>query len=70
MDRVVDVLGNSLVWWLVLTADSQPHIAFVPLNKPAVTFDRVGKVGDEQNGGKKKEKWNGVSCRTLHGVDL
>lgn len=60
MDGVVDVLGNSLVWWLVLTADRQPHIAFVPFNKPAVTFDRVGKVGDEQNGGKKKEKWSRV----------
>lgn len=70
MDRVVDVLGNSLIWWLVLTADGQPHIPFVPFNKPAVTFDRVGKVGDEQNGGKTKENWNGVDGRTLHGVDL
>lgn len=70
MDCVVDMLGNSLVWGLVLTADSQPHIAFVPLNKPAVTFDHVGKVGDEQNGGQKKEKWDGVGGQTLHGADL
>lgn len=66
MDRVVDVLWNSLVWWLVLTADSQPHIAFVALDKPAVTFDHVGKVGDKENGGKKNEKWDRVGGRTLH----
>ncbi len=47
MDRVVDVLGDSLVWRLVLTADSQPHIAFVPLNEPAVPVHHVGKVGKE-----------------------
>lgn len=47
MDCVVDVLGDSLVRRLVLTADSQPHIAFVPLYEPAVPIDCVGKVREK-----------------------
>lgn len=64
MDCVVDVLGDSLVRRLVLTADGQPHIAFVPLNEPAVPTHHVGKVGEEKEGGKNKE--NGGGRRTLH----
>lgn len=66
MDCVVDVLGDSLVWWLVLTADSQPHIAFVTLNEPAVPFDHVGKVGEKKKGGKKKKRETGGGKSTLH----
>ena len=69
MDGVVDVLGDSLVRRLVLTADSQPHVAFVPLYEPAVPVDRVGKVGEEQEGGKNEKKESGGGRRTLHVVD-
>lgn len=51
VDRVVDVLGDGLVRRLVLTADGQPHVAFVPLDEPAVPTGRVGKVGEEHQGG-------------------
>lgn len=47
MDCVVDVLRDGLVRRLVLTTDSQPHIAFIPLNEPAVPMDNVGKMGEE-----------------------
>lgn len=69
MDRVVDVLGDSLVWRLVLTADSQPHITFVSLNKPAVPIDHAGKVGEEQEGRKDKQKERGGGGSTLHDAD-
>lgn len=67
MDCVVDVLRYRLVWWLVLTADSQPHIAFVPLNKPAVPIDQTGEVGEEQEGGKDNKENRGGSA--LHGAE-
>lgn len=51
VDCVVDVLRDGLVRRLVLTADGQPHIAFVPLDEPAVSIGRVRKVGEEQEGG-------------------
>lgn len=47
MHCVVDVLGDRLVRWLVLTADGQPHIAFVPFNEPAVPIHHTGEVGEE-----------------------
>lgn len=51
MDGVVDVLRDSLVRRLVLAADRQPYVAFVPLNEPAVPVDHLGKEGEEQEGG-------------------
>lgn len=68
MDRVVDVLWDSLIRWLVLTADGQPHIAFVSLNEPAVPVDHVGKVEEEQEGGDNK-KDSGGGRSTLHDAD-
>lgn len=47
MHRVVDVLGYSLIGRLVLTAYSQPNIAFVPFNEPAVPSDHVGEIGQQ-----------------------
>lgn len=66
MDSVVDVLGDCLVRRLVLTADGKPHIAFVPLNEPAVSIDHVGKVGEEEEGGDNKKKKSGGGESTLH----
>lgn len=51
VDRVVDMLGDGLVRRLVLTADGQPHVAFVPLDEPAVSTDRAREVGEERKGG-------------------
>lgn len=43
-DRAVNVLGDGFVRWLVLTADSQPDVAFIPLYQPAVSFHRGRQV--------------------------
>lgn len=48
-DRAVDVLGDGLVRGLVLTADSQPDIAFIPLYQPAVPVHQTRQV-EEQEG--------------------
>ena len=47
VDRVIDVLRDGLVRGLVLTADSQPHVALVPFDQPAVSLNRAGEVEEE-----------------------
>lgn len=69
MDRVVDVLGDRLIWWLVLTADSQPHIALIPLNEPAVPIDHVGKEREDKEGGENTKKESGGGRHALHDAD-
>lgn len=65
MDRVVDVLGDGFIWWLVLAADSQPHISFVPFNEPTVPVHHVRHGGKkEQDGRENQENRGGRS--TLH----
>lgn len=68
MDRVVDVLRDGLEWRLVLTADSQPHIAFVPLNEPTVCLHRVGKERKCEQGGEHTKKESRGSVDALHDV--
>lgn len=46
-DRTVDVLGNGFVRRLVLTADRQPNVAFVPLDEPAVSADHRRQSQEE-----------------------
>lgn len=66
VDCVVDVLGDGLVRWLVLTADGQPHVAFVPLDEPAVSIGRVREVGEEHEGGNNNQEESCGGRRTLH----
>lgn len=66
MDCVVDVLRDSFEWWLVLAADSQPYITFIPLNEPAVPIHYVGEGGEEYEGGANKKKKSGGGGSTLH----
>lgn len=51
----VDVLRDCLVWWLILTADSQPNIAFVSFYQPAVPSHLSGQV-EQQQGREQQEK--------------
>lgn len=53
-DRAVDVLGDGLVRRLVLTADSQPDVAFVPLDQPAVASHR--RQVEHHQGGEQEDK--------------
>ena len=47
-NRVIDVLGDGLVWRLVLAADSQPDVPLIPLNEPAVPPDWPGQPQEHQ----------------------
>lgn len=49
------MLRDGLVRRLVLTADSQPNVAFVPLYQPAVPCHLSRQV-EQQQGGKQEEK--------------
>lgn len=49
------MLRDGLVWRLVLTADSQPNVAFVPLYQPAVP-SHLGRQVEQQQGGEQEEE--------------
>lgn len=55
------MLGDGLVRGLVLTADSQPDVAFVPLDQPAVPSHPGGQVEHHQ-GGEQEEKLTDSGC--------
>lgn len=42
------MLGDGLIWRLVLTADSQPNVAFIPLYQPAIPFHHARQVEEQQ----------------------
>ena len=69
-DRAVDVLGDGLIWRLVLTADSQPNVAFIPLYQPAVSFHLDRQVEEQQCRNKEEEKQRRSTVSASHGVDL
>lgn len=67
------MLGDGLVWRLVLAADSQPNIAFISLYQPAVRV-HLGRQLEEQQCREQKEEKLGVRLRGQtgcvgHGVE-
>lgn len=66
-DRAVDVLGDGLVRGLVLAADSQPDVAFVPLYQPAVTPHHAGQVEERQCREQEVEQRGGQAESAGHG---
>ena len=58
-NRVVDVLGDGLVWRLVLAADSQPDVPLIPLYEPAVPPDRPGQSQEHQGRQQEREEQGG-----------
>lgn len=53
------MLGDGLVWRLVLTADSQPNVSFIPLYQPAVPFYHAGQVEEQQCREQEQEEQGG-----------
>lgn len=55
------MLGDGLVRRLVLTADSQPNVAFVPLDQPAVP-SHLSRQVEHHQGREQEEKLTDSGC--------
>ena len=64
------MLGDGLIRRLILTADSQPNVAFIPLYQPAVPFHHAGQVEEQQCREQEGEKQGGQAESAGHGFGL
>lgn len=67
--RAVDVLGDGLIWRLVLTADCQPNVTFITLYQPAVTFHHTRQAEEQQRRKQEGQKQGGQTDSAGHGSD-